>query len=450
MSMSQFPPSSPLRDEPEFVHDPFKSKPTSHLPPAPKDDSRGRAFNYPTPHPSSSAGRSSSPHHSYLDDYQHQLLEPKKVAFEINRPVMETGHSGVTITKVPLTHPVVVVGRSSKASDIAIKTTDRTVSRKHLRISHTEDEITIECLGCNGYGVTIPKACYVHKIGPRKYQLAVIDAPLCAQNLHQFKSSKTIRLGLTSTEFVVQAGETIRLPRVANVLLEVKRNVVLVNPSVDSEDTDDELPVVTPLKQVEEMERPQTPKKTAFLVTSEESTPIKKFNKALSSVPLPLQDKTNTHHNHNKKFKRARSEEPRSSAHDDEEEPPLESIQHWQEVSNILVNHLAFSRLSSTPMSVLRGVSDKVNDLTNGQLKVVLMSIDSVGVIQREGKDAAGKPLDEEYYYIPEKDPDTSRKELVGSIRGHGGIRSCRTTHKQYYWKKPAPIKNKTTKNLEK
>ena len=75
------------------------------------------------------------------------------------------------------------------------------------------------------------------------------------------------------------------------------------------------------------------------------------------------------------------------------------------------------------------------------QVRSVLNNIKCVGVIYRKGKDAAGKPLEEEYYYMPENDDDQSRTQLVANLKGHGGLRSCRRTHKQYYWKKPAPIK---------
>lgn len=112
-----------------------------------------------------------------------------------------------------------------------------------------------------------------------------------------------------------------------------------------------------------------------------------------------------------------------------------------REISNILINHLAFSRLSSTPASFLNTILAVVSELTLEQLRTVLHQIDCIGVIYREGKDAAGKPLEEEYYYIPEKDEDSERTKLVSSIKGHGGLRACRRKHKQYYWKKPAPIK---------
>ena len=119
----------------------------------------------------------------------------------------------------------------------------------------------------------------------------------------------------------------------------------------------------------------------------------------------------------------------------------ISNISDRAEVENILINHLAFSRLSSTPASFLNTILAAVSQLSLAQLRAVLHHVQCIGVIYRQGKDAAGKPLEEEYYYIPEADTDPERQKLVALIKGHGGLRACRRTHKQYYWKKPAPIK---------
>lgn len=119
----------------------------------------------------------------------------------------------------------------------------------------------------------------------------------------------------------------------------------------------------------------------------------------------------------------------------------LDDVKNLIEIDNILINHLAFSRLSSTPASFLRTISKLTQNLSLRQIRVVLNGIECIGVIYRTGKDAAGKPLEEEYYYDLDKDHDLDRTQLVMSIKGNGGLRSCRKTHKQYYWKKPAPIK---------
>lgn len=111
-------------------------------------------------------------------------------------------------------------------------------------------------------------------------------------------------------------------------------------------------------------------------------------------------------------------------------------------LSNLICNHLAFSRLSSTPLSTLRASSPSLGPLSKKLLRHLLRDgkfIPSVGVIYRQGKDAAGKPLEEEYYYMAENDTDADRKAMVEQLRGRGGgLRACRKTHKQYFWKKPA------------
>lgn len=111
-------------------------------------------------------------------------------------------------------------------------------------------------------------------------------------------------------------------------------------------------------------------------------------------------------------------------------------------LANIICNHLAFSRLSSTPLSTLRSSSPVIGALSKPLLRLILKDgkrIPCVGVIYRQGKDAAGKPLEEEYYYMAENDTDSQRRSMVEQLRGRGGgLRACRKTHKQYFWKKPA------------
>lgn len=118
----------------------------------------------------------------------------------------------------------------------------------------------------------------------------------------------------------------------------------------------------------------------------------------------------------------------------------LLEIEDLDDLKKILINHLAFSRLASTPLTQLRGISNKLEKLDKREVRLVLSDINCVGVIYRKGKDAAGKPLDEEYYYDTEKDDDQDRVNLVNSVKGGSSLRSCRKTHKQYYWKRPPPL----------
>lgn len=137
-------------------------------------------------------------------------------------------------------------------------------------------------------------------------------------------------------------------------------------------------------------------------------------------------------------------------------------------VVNHVVNQLAFSRLSSTPLSVilnnlpaaLRGISPNQEEnlgLSKDDLHKLLTAAPCIGEIHREGKDAAGKALESEFYYIPDEDKDEQRRAAVVDGLRKPSLRNCRKQHKvgfllsdscyimrrtdpviqQYYWKKP-------------
>ncbi|KAI1416845.1 hypothetical protein F5Y13DRAFT_101232 [Hypoxylon sp. FL1857] len=120
------------------------------------------------------------------------------------------------------------------------------------------------------------------------------------------------------------------------------------------------------------------------------------------------------------------------------EEKPLSRID-VDAVRNHVVNQLAFSRLSSTPLSAILNnlPAEEKKDLTKTELSGIIGSTSCIGVIARQGKDAAGKPLESEYYYIPEHDSDESRRVAVTDGLRKPSLRACRKQHKQYYWKRP-------------
>jgi len=110
-------------------------------------------------------------------------------------------------------------------------------------------------------------------------------------------------------------------------------------------------------------------------------------------------------------------------------------------IVNHVVNQLAFSRLSSTPLSVimnhlpaeLRGVNPthpENKGLMKDDLRKLLNAAPSIGEIHREGKDAAGKPLESEYYYIPDEDTDAQRRAAVVDGLRKPSLRNCRKQHK--------------------
>ena len=110
-------------------------------------------------------------------------------------------------------------------------------------------------------------------------------------------------------------------------------------------------------------------------------------------------------------------------------------------VTNHVVNQLAYSRLASTPLSKLmdhlpshlksKSPDSKENgDLTLEALEKMLDATECVGKVEREGKDAAGKPLESEYYYIAEMDSDETRRDAVVDGLRKPGLRNCRKQHK--------------------
>jgi hypothetical protein len=102
-------------------------------------------------------------------------------------------------------------------------------------------------------------------------------------------------------------------------------------------------------------------------------------------------------------------------------------------VTNHVINQLAYSRLSSTPLStILQSLPLHLKtQLDSDQLRSLLDCIQCVGEVSREGKDAAGKQLESEYYYLPEGDIDEDRREMVEGLGGRG-LRNCRKSHKVY------------------
>lgn len=534
MQETQFPPSSPVLNTSDH-HDPFGFKGKDMA-------NRGRSFNeYPTPNPSSSVGRSSSP-------TRHDP-EERRSSLEALIPDLSSTINGVptaskefdvlnpqeNVLRIPLcsSRPQITIGRSSRACDYFLRplkeasgAMDKTISRRHVLIQHSDNKMLFKCLGHNGLIMMVPKVCGVamkKDAGENDYVLFETNKPL--ENMQE---SKTIRFENGCTEFNIMRNESIEMPRFSNILLQIRDNIVLVNPDDNEEDmTEDEMEMETKTPQVKPVLKaspkvvpmanvsattakintpkpsvkfdistpqtllclaPRTPMKAnptlQWPAKEEELTPsVKKTKKAslfekdenkenkhpfgkqestsspsvsFSEVKRPSTPLANKSANLPKNApikRRAASEEPptqkkprKEIEHDSEgkliiSQECINNVNNVKEIENILVNHLAFSRLSSTPASVLNTILATVAALSIRQLRTVLHNATCIGVIYRQGKDAAGKPLEEEYFYEPEKDQDSQRIQLLSLIKGHGGLRACRKTHKQYYWKKPAAKK---------
>jgi hypothetical protein len=78
--------------------------------------------------------------------------------------------------------------------------------------------------------------------------------------------------------------------------------------------------------------------------------------------------------------------------------------------------------------------------LTNDDLRKLLNAAACIGEIHREGKDAAGKPLESEYYYNPDGDTDEVRRAAVVDGLRKPSLRNCRKQHKVRVTQKRTPV----------
>jgi len=148
---------------------------------------------------------------------------------------------------------------------------------------------------------------------------------------------------------------------------------------------------------------------------------------------------------------------------DDYHKPKMDD-ESIDRIRNHAANQLAFSRLSSTPFStILNNLPPEIRKSvgtptgpSSVEIRSILENSECIGKVSRQGKDAAGKPLEAEYYYVPDYDNDPTR--LEAHKMGKPGLRNCRKQHKvstfhnlkhsssmnlanlhlqQYFWRKP-------------
>lgn len=174
--------------------------------------------------------------------------------------------------------------------------------------------------------------------------------------------------------------------------------------------------------------------------------PVKKHTPPLEDIKTPVNSKKelsrrrklttpSPHKNHKKKTQHKAPTKPRQQILTEIASKGIDLV----EIQHVLANHLAFSNIQQVPLALLKDVNSTISTLSTAELRALLAEEKCIGVIYREGKDAAGKPLDEEYYYDLENDPDANRRQIVTTLKGgRSGLRSCRRVHKQYFWKKPA------------
>lgn len=456
---SHFPPSSPFLDSTTADEDPFsgenllsKNEPKQLVINSPfnKNVLATKKFDYPTPNPSSTTGaRSSSP-----------ARRQETPDISVSSATVETPN-GKTLLKDTLrvrlySQQTIKLGRSSKC-DFFIKS--KYASRNHLKLKYDEEtnELTISCKGYNGVLVELGEVYngYIKEVQENVYKF------IKKEQEENFK------------EIQVYKNEEIILPFNEKLTLNIKGFKILLDIINDLSETEDELPVLkTDIKPIERVKTIEVPRLQKSL--SNESVKFKIREDPVRSKSLEPETKENpkplgvkSENSLNQETQRRRKAEPGLSPQkkkiDSKIETskkkyinPREKIENLkineileeislnndlESIKNVLINHLAFSRLSQTPLKQLQTVSHSIQTLSRYQLRAILADLKCIGVIYRHGKDAAGKPLDEEYYYDVENDDDMERTNLVTSIKGSSGLRNCRKTHKQYFWKKPVTKK---------
>ncbi|CAH1828678.1 unnamed protein product [Saccharomyces cerevisiae] len=474
---------------------------------------------YPTPDPSSSIGRQSSP----MKDITSRLNETKSALSSPSK--QEKVLAGPIEIELDASDPSrLAIGRKKSVCNIILPCR-KNISRQHAFISYAADrnEIKLECNGTNGLSVHLPYSMQLHLVKPfptRNFYKLVAEEPLTSQNTKQ-SHGKTLQKNQNFISFVLVKGEIVTFPYIqgsfinftdVTVCLSLKKVAPYPgdgNNNFDEEnstETEDELCLLTttsddfswqketpsmkfvPVEhspRTEQISKPlliaspalvknspisyRTTPQTSFVI-NQPSTPKKLKRKSISlknntiqETPLPKDKIIGT-----------LSASTRSGGINEEESfaavakktkelfsttaivsPAQKRLKtslniipeisrslsergiRFDDLVHVLCNHLAFSNLQQTPLPQLQNINSNTSQLSKDELKKVLETISCIGIIVREGKDASGKPLEDEYYYDVENDDSDERKILYNSLKGRSRLRSCRKKHKQYFWKRP-------------
>lgn len=486
---SNFPPSSPIlgaasaNDDPYFqplsddVYGPGRAQ---YLGKRRIEQLYNADGQYPTPVASSTTGRSSSP-----------------IRAVNNTPKNYHNHSSKSfpIKLNPRDCTRLAIGRKKSVCDIVLPS-KKNISRQHAFITYlpSEEQVKLECNGINGIVVVVPLElqCQLKRTDSGKAYRLLVDEP----ELQDALDDKELENSNGITSFVLLKGESVLMPFIKGTTIDFRQaeGVLSMKDIQDDEpnstDTEDEqftlmpptdefcetittpkklimIPQSPPTAQAHEdhfIEEPIPQLSQHIALTTPDSsltlaaptTPVKlkehgkmKEEVKIDSAPilgknvpeLPSQNFATSElaKEHGQKLKQHKPDvklikTPAEILLSLEKRGiPCEDLQH------VLANHLAFANVQQTPLHQLQQVSSKTSTLSRVELRALLRAEPCIGVIHREGKDAAGKPLDEEYYYDMENDPETERRSLVTALKGgRSGLRSCRRTHKQYFWKRPA------------
>ncbi|CCE62136.1 hypothetical protein TPHA_0B04670 [Tetrapisispora phaffii CBS 4417] len=454
-----FLPSSPIANRPDdeagraFSADVFgEDTPGLHLKGLPIIDANDE---YPTPNPSSTIGRS-SPMRS-----NGNVLPTSPITAAVSLQ----GQDPVEIAEVhikdvipiridsQLENQKIVIGRQSKECNVVLPKR-KNISRKHAVVSYNKDLdcVRIQCLGTNGLIVNFPAKIQFNLVKRNPVAKIYELVPLKSQNKLEFTSElrdrpeiKELSNVTNLNSFVLLKDETVIIPYMKDIMLDFRTSKAVLSKTKKRDgklktSISQKASQLTTPEISHNIKTPSTPMKEAtsqYLPLSQE-TPINANHHTLNNKLNKQNDKHKIHKPEHFKKSPKLVEPSKKIADKDILESLTKRGYDCADLRHILANHLAFSNVQQTPLTQLLTVNSKIGTLNKTELRYLLSVENCIGVIYRQGKDAAGKPLDEEYYYDLENDSDEERRSLVQSLKGgRTGLRSCRRTHKQYFWKKP-------------
>lgn len=420
-----------------------------HAPPSSPDCLLIKGFQHSNAVSAAFETRSPKKFPSFIGSTARGLYEAAPIASTPSR----SGLREIKLVELPTDGSFVTVGRSSISCDVAVSAKNKLCSRVHARLSYSNGLIVIECLGWNGLVADVPQ----WENGQRIYK-----------------------------RYQVVKNQVIYIERVNDVVLDLQGDLLRIEPAspASSDATIDELGWLpsSELSSDAENELKHTQQsdteKLENVGTTNTQGPqnkLKSENMAecnseggveSSSLPLPVlktvytESSTVSHSEESKPEndmpKRTICDEDLRGtfgAHSDAENrdpvdrkrPAFEAIEERNpkqsklsdvDIVRIATNHIAFSRLGSTPLSTLIASNENFQGMPRAELEAILENIDCIGSIHI--KDGYGKPLETEYYYVPEKDLDEARRQLAQeSAGGSRTIRACRKINKQYFIKNP-------------
>lgn len=459
--------------------------------------------NYPSPLPSSSTGDIFSPlkHHSsvnlqdpcqnFLSDeltlscnkeidsspIKNDILNRKIATPATNLSIihnLETNKKKMLLHLHPRMNQTFNIGRQTKFCNIVLPKKSL-ISRNHAKLMYKfgSNQIILECLGLNGLIVVLPRKLSCHLVSNakvnQKHRLFAIkqreykkkhnlnDANYDNHIVNFMEKDLVIEQNLTS--FILNKNEIVVMPFMENTIIDF-RNAVLelkmkqLDYVDDKSDNEVEVDSTTLVNNYNEFDEKITktnsqhvymePKPIGLPLTINKTIFSEDFPEKLHHPSdnikrqLPIKNKTTSIHHPNKRMKNQGIS--KNIKTDDEIINSLNNRDiDCEDIQHVLTNYLAFANIQQTPLSQIKIANSKTKVLSDKELRALLNKIACIGVIYRKGKDAAGKPLEEEYYYEIENDDDQERKYMIQSIKGgRTSLRSCRKTHKQYFWKKPS------------